>query len=250
MSLKRMNKLIGTGPGLYLSLFKCLKMNPPVPVKVPIFGLVKTYHEINNIRDNFESERLRDSKAEQFLSKQSSPLIIDCGINVGITVRWWFHINPAAKVFGVDMVPETHAFTIESLRSIGINKDRYKPFTAAIWEANGKEFKIGITDPLFGDTGLYRPDKEETERIVVSKTLDTIFEEENIGEVALLKLDIEGAGGDALKGADKLIKKVRHVVIEIHSEEECRLSSNILAANNFGLRGVTSKHLWWERSGK
>ena len=240
-----MNKLVGV-KGLYLSLCNYLKINP-IPVKVPIFGLILTYHEIRNIRDNFVTEELRDKKIELYISKKRMPCIIDCGINVGVTVRWWFHLNGQAEVFGIDMVEEAQKFTVESIKSIGARPYAYKPILAALWSEDGKKLKFGVTDPLYGDYGFYRQDIEKTYRDVVTKTLDSIFAGENIEEVDLLKIDIEGAAADALKGAEKLLKKTKHVVFEIHTEEECRQASRILADSGFLLRRVTGRHLWWEK---
>jgi FkbM family methyltransferase len=151
-------------------------------------------------------------------------------------------------VLGIDMLEEAQEFTIEALRSIGLS-GRYKPVVAALWSESGKEFKVGISDPLYGDYGFYRKDKEETERSVVTKTLDEIADSENIGDVDLLKIDIEGAAADALKGATGLLKRTRYVVFEIHDVHNRRervLASGILSDNNFLLKWHTGRHLWWE----
>jgi len=243
-----MNKLVGP-KGLYLSLCNYMKMNP-APIKVPIFGLIRTYHEIRNIRDNFVEDRLRYKKVESYISKKQRPCIIDCGINVGITVRWWFYLNAQAKVFGVDMMKEAHEFTTDAMKSIGPGPYEYKSVLAALWGEDGKELKFGVTDPLYGDYGFYRQDKEATERVVFTRTLDSIFNPEKIDEVDLLKIDIEGAAADALKGATSLLKKTKYVVFEIHdiyNDKECGEASKLLSDSGFYLRWVTGKNLWWEK---
>ena len=153
MSLSRMSDLIGI-KGFYLSFFKARKMNP-IPIRVPIFGIIRTYYEIKNLHDNFGTGELRDKKVEIYLSRKQTPCVIDCGVNVGVTVRWWFYLNSQTKVFGIDMIEETQKFTIESLKSIDIDPGRYKAIVAALWSENGKQFKMRIGDPLFGDNSLY-----------------------------------------------------------------------------------------------
>ncbi|MCX5677583.1 MAG: FkbM family methyltransferase [Candidatus Omnitrophica bacterium] len=215
---------------------------------MPIFGKIRTFHEARNIFDNFGSSgQLRDETIERYLSKKSAPCIVDCGVNVGVTARWWFHLNRRSTVFGIDMMKESQEFTVETIKSIGIAPDRYRPIIAALWSENGKEFKIGIGDPLCGDYGFYRFDKEKSERTFVTRTLDTVFDSENIGDVDLLKIDLEGVGGEVLKDAAKLLKKTKHIFLETHSEEESKLAGSILTSNKFRLRKTASRHQWWEK---
>ncbi len=246
ISLRRMRKFFGM-KGFYLHFCNALRINP-FPIKVPAFGVVRTYHEVRNIRDNFILGRLRDDAVERYLSQKQAPCVIDCVINVGVTARWWFHLNRKAKVFGIDMLEESQNFTLTAIKSIGIGPDQYKHILATLWSETGKQFKVGVSDPLFGDYGLYRKDVEKAYRTVVTTTLDVIYDAENIGEVDFLKIDLEGAAADTLKGAAKLLKKTRYVVFEIHNVEECKLASKILTDNNFLLKGVTGRHLWWEKA--
>ena len=67
-------------------------------------------------------------------------------------------------------------------------------------------------------------------------------------QIDLIKIDIEGAGANALSGALESLKITRHVIIELHNEEEQAESSKILLENGFYLRKSSGKHLWWERS--
>ncbi|MDP3788959.1 MAG: FkbM family methyltransferase [Candidatus Omnitrophota bacterium] len=247
MNVIRIIQLLGIA-GLYLYFCRRLKIDP-MPIKVPIFGSVRTFHEVRNIFDNFGvTQQLRDKAIEMYLSQRAAPCVIDCGVNVGVTARWWFHLNRHAKVFGIDMIDEAQEFTLKALNSIAIGRGNYTPIVTALWHENGKELTIGVGDPLYGDNGIYRKGKEKSERVVTTKTLDTINAVENIGEVDLLKVDLEGAGADALKGAAELLKKTKHVVIEIHSEEENKLAGQILAANKFVLRRANGRHLWWAKA--
>lgn len=242
----RIIKLLGIS-GIYLDFCRRLKICP-VQVKVPIFGKLRTFHEVRNIFDNFGSAgQLRDETIERYLSKKSSPCVVDCGVNVGITARWWFHLNPQSTVFGIDMIKEAQEFTVETIKSMGIAPDRYRPIVAALWSENGKRFKIGIGDPLCGDYGFYRLDKEKSERAFVTRTLDTIFNSEKIGDVDLLKIDLEGAGGEVLKGAAELLKKTKHIFFETHFEEESKLAGSILTSNKFLLRKTANRQQWWEK---
>jgi len=249
MTAVRMTRLLGIS-GLYLYICKRLK-KVSLPIVIPIFGRVRTHHEIRNIFDNFGTGQLRNETVERYLSKKEAPCVIDCGVNVGVTVRWWFHLNSQARVFGIDMLEEAQEFTVEALRLANVDKGRYRPVTAAIWSESGKEFAVGVSDPLYGDYGFYRKDKEETERTVTTKTLDAIAASEHIGKVDLLKIDLEGAAADALKGATELLKRTRYVVFEIHdvhNREERALASRILTDSGLVLRSTNGRQLWWGKA--
>ncbi len=235
-------------PGIYLYFCRRFKVNP-MPIKVPIFGKIKTFHEVRNIFDNFGAKgQLRDEVVEHLISSSAMPCVIDCGVNVGITVRWWLHLNNRTKVYGVDMMEEAQKFTVDAIGSVGVSDDRYVPIVAALWGKDGREFKVGIGDPLYGDHGFYRKDKERSTRTFVTERLDKIFDNRPIENVDLLKMDIEGAGGEALKGAGNLLKKTNNVFIETHSMEESGLAGDILKENNFVMRRSSDRHQWWTKA--
>lgn len=249
MTFVRIGGLLGFS-GVWLYICKRLHINR-LPITIPIFGRVSTYHEVRNIFDNFGTGQLRNGVVERYLAAQAAPCIIDCGVNVGVTIRWWLHLNDRAKVYGIDMLQEAQDFTVEALKTTKAGGKGYVPVTAALWSESGKEFKIGVTDPLYGDYGFYRPDKEKTERTVITRTLDSIAASESIGPVELLKIDLEGAAADALAGATELLKRTRYVVFEIHdvhNKEERGLASGIMDKGGFRLMCVTGRHLWWERA--
>ena len=248
MSLSALTKIVGP-VGLYLSLCKRLRMNP-IPVKVPVFGALRTNHEVRNLCDNFAKGVLRDEKVEHYLAQKSSPCVIDCGVNVGITIRWWLSLNKTAKVYGVDMLEETHQFTRDAIRAGGLGEERYRGITAALWSTSGKQFTIDVEDPLWGDNNLFqKKGSAKNDRTFVSKTLDEIFAGEAIEGVDLLKVDLEGAGAEALKGATELLKKTKYVVFENHGEEESKEASAVLVRNGFLVRRVGERqHLWWEKA--
>jgi len=248
LSLSALIKVVGP-TGYYLSLCKKLKMNP-IPVKVPVFGVLRTDHEVRNLCDNFAKGVLRDEKIERELSQKRAPCVIDCGVNVGITIRWWLSLNKAAQVYGVDMLQETHDFTRNAIRAGGLGEERYHGITAALWSSSGKTFTIDVRDPLWGDNNLFQEKGgAKNDRTFVSRTLDEIFAGEAIETVDLLKIDLEGAGAEALKGATELLKNTKQVVFENHGEEESKEASAVLVRNGFLVRRVGERqHLWWEKA--
>ena len=125
MFSSRLYKFIGY-KAIYLNHCKRLKKNP-IPVNIPIFGKIKTYQEISNLYDNFAMKELRDEVVENHLLLEKNPLVVDCGVNVGVTVRWWLNglSNNNLRVIGIDMIEESHKFTINSLIESKINPEIY-----------------------------------------------------------------------------------------------------------------------------
>lgn len=247
MNLLKILSLLGF-PGFYLYLCRRRKADPS-PVKVRIFGNIRTLHEIRNIFDNFgKSSQIRDRYIESYLAGRKDPVIIDCGVNVGVTARWWLHLNGNSTVFGVDMIKECHDFTADAVISAGYGAGRYAPVTAALWSEDGKRFTVAGHDPLCGDHSFDWPGSGENARTFVTKRLDTVFGPDVVGHVDLIKIDLEGAGGSALLGGPELLKRTRNVVMEVHNEKEALPAKKALKESGFVLRRTNGRHLWWIRT--
>ena len=247
MFSNKLFKFIGY-KAIYLTHCRRLKKNP-IPVNIPIFGKIKTYHEIINIHDNFAIGELRDAVIETHLSQEKNPIVIDCGVNVGITVRWWLNglSNDNLRVIGIDMIDEAHKFTINSLLEANINPERYQYHVAALWGHGNVTFNIDVAEPLDGETNVFEINEGKNLRTMQSKTMDDLLVGASLKKIDLLKIDIEGAGANALEGGLEILKVTKHVVIELHDEEERKKSTKILLRNGFYLRKSVGRHLWWER---
>lgn len=248
MFSNRLFSLLGY-KAIYLNYCRRFKKNPR-PVSIPIFGKIKTYHEIINIHDNFAVGQLRNDVVENHLSHEKNPIVVDCGVNVGITVRWWLNglCNDNLRVIGIDMIDEANKFTINSLVEANINPERYQYYVAALWDHGDATFNIDVEDPLDGETNIFEARESTDLRVMQSKKMDDLLVGASLKKIDLLKLDIEGAGANALEGGLEILKITKHVVIEIHNEEEQKKSTKLLLNNGFYLRETAGRHLWWERA--
>ena len=161
---------------------------------VPVFGRIATLPEVLNIYDNFGLEELRDPVIEQILREAQEPLVIDCGVNVGITVRWWLYLNPKAQVIGVDMLQEALDFTRQALYASPPSYDaaRFRGLPGTLYSKNGVEFEVAFDNPLDGDNSLLTASAGKLQkRKVKTLTLDHLFADEDNTEVTLMKIDLE-----------------------------------------------------------
>jgi FkbM family methyltransferase len=229
--------------GTYLSL--CKRMGRvPFPVQVPPFGTIGTLAEVHSLHDNFVIGEIRDPQFEAALSAQSAPVIIDCGINVGITVRWWLHLNPATRVLGFDMMHEAHEFTVARLGSLS---KAYQPFSVLLADREGLPQECRFDDPLCGGNRISTEGAGHQARKFVTTTLDVCLQDRPTAPVFLLKMDIEGSGHLALAGGIEVLRRTQHVVIEFHSPAELAESNTLLARLGFKLRNFKSRNVWYGR---
>lgn len=238
---KQLRRLIGV-KGYYISLFRTFRA-VPFGVSLPIFGTVSTVDEVLNIHDNFGKGELRHEGIEDHLKRSRGPVIVDCGVNIGITIRWWHHLNRRAKVFGFDMMEEAHVFTQSRIDTAG---NWYVPITCALSSDDGNPIEISFDDPLFGENSVSATDRKQ-QRTVRTGTLDAKLGEYDLAEIDLLKIDIEGHGGEALKGASRTLRKTRYVLFETHTREEISESANILHEAGFQIIAMRNRTLVYER---
>ena len=79
---------------------------------------------------------------------------------------------------------------------------------------------------------------------VATRTLDSIWEELGKPEVTLIKIDIDGAEFEALKGAANLLKKTKCVLVEtVDLQLIKQLAPNRVwsSSNNFDWCGIMKK---------
>jgi len=177
-----------------------------------------------------------------FLTKKDK-ILIDLGANEGFYTLYSKIKNPALKVFCVE--PNPHALR---LLKLNIERNGLKDVACinkAIFSANIKKkleiirqasslssFKINRDRDWINDEMIEKIDVE-------CITLDTFYDYYAPNEsIDILKIDVEGAELDVLRGGIKTINFTKKIELETHSlnlEEECR---QFLTERHFKTRGV------------
>ena len=233
-----------------LLYFLCVKKQSSfrLPLFLPIFGFITHKEEILNIRDNIFQGSLRDPYIEKRIRKTKEPVIVDCGINVGVTVRWWFYLNPKSVVYGIDMMQEAHDFTIKALSEH--LKKGYIPITAALASESNNILEVKYNDPLFGGNSVKATGEYLHNRCARSSTLDDCLCKYNIRNIDLLKVDIEGNEASMFRGATKTLEKVKNILLEWHGVEEQKSSIDFLQEMGFIIRKEYKRHIWFEKTSR
>jgi len=241
MKNQQLKALIGP-KGHLITLYRTLRA-VPFPLNLPVFGTVATLDEVLNIHDNFGKGELRHPDIEQHLRHATAPVVVDCGVNIGVTIRWWHHLNHQTRIFGFDMMREAHTFTQER---IGTEQGWYEPITCALAATGGHRLEISFDDPLFGENSVSATGRRQT-RVVETGTLDARLVSYDLASIDLLKIDIEGHGAEALKGGLRTLARTRYVLFETHSPNEMSEASSLLHGAGFRLIAMRNRTLVFER---
>ncbi|MBA4070589.1 MAG: hypothetical protein C0497_01960 [Gemmatimonas sp.] len=202
------------------------------------FGRLTHRNEFESIADNFFRGTLRFPPLEWGLRAASDPLVMDVGVNLGVTLRWWLHLNSRTEIIAVDMIREAHEF---AARVLDLMEPRWAAQVhavhAVVSDAPGR-MEIAFDDPLEG-TNAADARGGATRREVAVRTLDEIWADAGSRDLLVLKIDIEGAGGMALRGAAQMLRRTQFVAAEWHGPAElgqitaaCLEAGLLLAATN------------------
>lgn len=170
--------------------------------------------------------------AEQVLSTGATAL--DIGANVGI-----FSVVMAAKagangrVFSFEPLPANVVRLKKNLRRNGLADSGV--FAVALGQADG-EMRLRLAhDPAYPslhevEGGL----ADGTDVQVQVRRLDAVWEELGMPDVAFVKMDVEGAEADVLKGGARFLGTCRPtMLIEANSESQLAALRSILSAYGY-----------------
>ncbi|MDA8207090.1 MAG: FkbM family methyltransferase [Thermaerobacter sp.] len=173
------------------------------------------------------------------------PVVVDAGANIGMFTLCVKSCFPAAEVHAFEPVPyvfakarrnrDFNAFDRIHLNPVGLSR---KPGT------------VHLTVVAHGTQGTIAPDLVRSDPVdkigVPSTTLDLYTSAHDVGEIDLLKIDVEGAELDVLEGSANTLARTRNIVMEYHSPALHERTLNIL--HDFGF-GVESDHPHNPRNG-
>lgn len=140
---------------------------------------------------------------------------IDAGANIGFfTVLAAKIVGDSGHVFAVEMMPETVAMLREHVASNGCD-GAVTIFETAISDTSGDVISAVMPQSKFGRASIILNPTDERERHVEvrTRTLDELIERFD-RPIDLIKLDLEGAEGLALKGAARTLMRTRAVIFE------------------------------------
>jgi FkbM family methyltransferase len=149
--------------------------------------------------------------AKKILSK--NPVIIDVGAAHGDTTAYFLKLIPGCQVYNFEANPDLAAEIKKRFANQPV-----KTYPVALSDKADK-LTFHIADNEFSSSYKEYNDNEQFQNIksvdVDAIPLDTIMNEENsVNEIDILKLDVQGAELDVLRGANQTLKKTKMLIVE------------------------------------
>ena len=146
------------------------------------------------------------------IAKISPEIIIDGGANIGNYSLEINKYNPSCKIYSFEPVETTYKLLKNTIKSI----DNIIPINKGLFSENcSKEINLYNYDThssLYDIKGVSYESQQKTEIDLI--TGDFFLENEKISDVDFLKIDVEGAEFEVLKGFENSIKSGRIKAIQ------------------------------------
>ena len=183
----------------------------------------------SNQRTRDYLEKFDKNEILQKLVGTDTPVILDIGANIGQTVEKLKTIWDKAVVHSIEPLPE--AFQ-ELYLTKGILEDVHV-YNHALGSVNGwQEFNVNKHQPML--SGFYKLNENSKDSIAINKpekahknflesdstqvpvmTLDTFTENNNIKNIDIIKMDVQGAEPEILEHGIETLKNTRIVLTEL-----------------------------------
>ncbi len=196
---------------LFVNKFIKLKKENIFQYKISTFDYV-------NVRELFEEIFYRNGY--YFKTNKRSPVIIDCGANMGLSIIYFKWLYPHSIIYGFE--PDKRTFELLRKNIMGNNLKDVHLINAALSDKNGEiDFFIDPKNP--GDPAMStRYGRTKYKTTVQSISLSSFIRDNNIKEIDFIKMDIEGSEKEVIKDLhkNKMFRKIKKLIIEYHHKIE------------------------------
>lgn len=157
---------------------------------------------------DFIIEQYAYKQGDQYiLQADPGDTVLDCGACWGDTALYFAHkVGPAGKVYSFEFIPNNISLFRTNLNLNPALESRVTLVEHPVWETSGQ--KIYYRDNGPGSVASSMPMENQT-GTTTTLTVDDLVEREQLSRVDYIKMDIEGAEPNALKGALNTIKRFR-----------------------------------------
>lgn len=165
-----------------------------------------------------------------FHCDNSTPVIIDCGANMGLSLLFFSQNYPNSTIYAFE--PDNSVLDVLQKNIQTFEIKQVTLFKKAVWSTNGI-FEFFTDKGMGGRIGMeynnQTPSKVETIRL-----------KDFIGDkrIDFLKMDIEGAEYNVIEDCEPILHQIENIFIEYHSiiEEEQKLDNILLILKRNGFR--------------
>lgn len=184
----------------------------------------------------------------KILSRLSPVTIVDVGANVGQFSLMAAELHPSARIFSFEPIPRV----ADRFEKVLAGNPRVTLTRCAIGESqrtdmlhlSGRDDSSSLLPITDLQTSMYPETAEVGQLKVEVKPLDRILTQDDLAKPALLKIDVQGAELEVIKGCASLLRHFDHIYVELSFVEFysgqplCHEVIAWLAERNFVLTGV------------
>ncbi|MFL5729834.1 MAG: FkbM family methyltransferase [Cytophagaceae bacterium] len=224
---------------LFLYSFLLHRFKPTTADKekqVAIFGHTISFFNYPVLINQFEEIFIY--RSYRFESEKKSPLIFDCGSNIGISVLYFKIFYPSCKISAFEPDPENFM-----LLKRNVEQNRFSDIVlnaCALGKEEGicKLFSYGKGSL---NTSIYSNDTKEFIEVPMRKLSSHI-----VGEIDFMKMDVEGAEGEIVQelAYSGKLKNVREMVLEYHQKSLVRESELVSVMKNAGFLALNHPQVY------
>ena len=173
-------------------------------------------------------------------------IFIDAGAHIGkysIMLRHRFK-----RIIAVEANPVNFQTLVENIRLN--HAHNVKPIQRALWYENDKTLELFTPEVNWGATSLKRDFVEMQDMKIISRTtvytitLNTLLKQEDVKDVDLIKLDIEGTEYEALLGLNLKKHAVRKFIYEVLDREYGDKITSHLRKFGYKIRRTKHPNYW------
>ena len=161
-------------------------------------GRALQFFDLNTFRN--EAQRIFIENTYEFKCNTRTPVIIDCGTNLGLLPLYYAEKYPDARIVAFEADPIKAKLAQDNFDSAHLSN--IKLINKAVWLNSG-------TVPFLCQTDIGEPTVLQVPAVSLNEFIGT-------QTIDLLRLNLAGAEFHVIKESTDVLKNVRHLVAEVH----------------------------------
>lgn len=145
--------------------------------------------------------------ASRLKALSRTPLIVDCGANIGLTSIWYAHLYPDARIIAIEPEPDNFALLAKNVSGY----PNIKPIMAAVSDHTGR---VSLTNDGT-DPWAWRVEEDQIGETALT-TIPEVLAQEPGSALFIVKIDIEGAEEFLFRSNTDWAVDVPLIVFESH----------------------------------
>lgn len=175
-----------------------------------------------NNKDDFKLMTIHEDELIQHFVPEEGDIVVDVGAHIGLyTIIASKRVGLSGKVFSIEPDPMNFEILLQNIRVNHL--ENVVALKCAAYSEEGDK-KLYLHNAQFGFTKYdtlmpYFAQEHEKFVMIKANTLDNLMSQYSVSNVKWIKIDVEGAEYEVLKGARSLISTSEdlNIIIEVHS---------------------------------